>query len=54
MSYEDLIIPEFKASVKIKSPKKVNDVFKNTFESTYNLLHNKTYSSEKTSTPSSD
>ena len=54
MSYEDLIIPEFKASIKIKSPKKVNDVFKNTFESTYNLLHNKTYSSGKTSTPSSD
>ena len=30
MSYEDLIIPELKASIKIKSPKKVNDVFKNT------------------------
>ena len=54
ISYNDIILPEFNVSVKIKSPKKVNDVFKNTFESTYNLSDNKTYSSQKTSTPSSD
>ena len=47
-------MPDFKAIIKIKSSIKVNDIFKNTFESQYNLLDNKTYSSEKTTTPSLD
>ena len=40
-------MPEGNASIKIKSPKKVNDVFKNTLESKFNLLDNITYSPEK-------
>ena len=47
-------MPDFKAIIKIKSSIKVNDIFKNTFESQYNLLDNKTYSLEKTTTPSLD
>ena len=47
-------MPDFKAIIKIKSSIKVNDIFKNSFESQYNLLDNKTYSSEKTTTPSLD
>ena len=54
LNYNDLIMPDFKAIIKIKSSIKVNDIFKNTFESQYNLLDNKTYSSEKTTTPSLD
>ena len=53
ISNNDIIVPEYNVSIKIKSPKKANDVFKNTFESTYNLLDNKTYSPQKTSTLSS-
>ena len=54
ISYTDLVMPDFNASIKIKSPKEVNVVFKTTLESTYNLLDNKTYSFEESSTPSSD
>ena len=54
LNVNDLIMPDFNVFIKIKNSQKVNDVFKNTFESQYNLLDNKTYSSEKTSTPSLD
>ena len=54
LNYNDLITPDFNVFIRIKNSIKVNDVFKKTFESQYNLLDNKTYSSEKTSTPSLD
>ena len=54
LNYNDLIMPDFKAIIKIKSSIKVNDIFKNTFGLQYNLLDNKTYSSEKNTTPSLD
>ena len=54
LNYNDLIIPDFNVFTRVKNSQKVNDIFKNTFESQYNLLDNKTYSSEKTSTPSLD
>ena len=47
ISYNDFFMPEGNASIKIKSPKKVNDAFKNTLESKFNLLDNITYSPEK-------
>ena len=54
LNYDDLIMPVFKAIIKIKSSIKIYYIFKNTFESQYNLLDNKTYSSEKTTTLSLD
>ena len=54
LNVNDLIMPDFNVFIKIKNSQKVNDIFKNTFELQYNLLDNKTYSSEKTSTPSLD
>ena len=53
-TYSDLVMPEFNTTIKIKSPKEVDNVFKSTFESKFNLSDNVTYSSEETSTPSTD
>ena len=43
-----MIIPDFNISIKINSQKKVNDVFKKTFESTFYLLDNITNTPQKT------
>ena len=53
-TYSDLVMPEFNSTIKIKSPKEVDDVFKSTLESKFNLLDNVTYSSEETTKPSTD
>ena len=38
--FNDIVIPDFNAYIKIKSPKEVNDVFKKTLELTANLTDN--------------
>ena len=40
LKFGDLILPDFKIFIKIKTPKTVDDVFKKTLESTYSLLYN--------------
>ena len=53
-TYSDLVMPEFNTTIKIKSTKKDDNVFKTTLESKFNLLDNITYSSEETTKPSTD
>ena len=48
LTSSDVIIPDFNISIKINSQKKVNDVFKKTFESTFYLLDNITNTTQKT------
>ena len=38
--FNDIVIPDFNAYIKIKSPKEVNNVFKKTLEVTVNLMDN--------------
>ena len=53
-TYSDLVMSEFNSTIKIKSSKKVDEVFKTTLESKLNFLDNITYSSEETTKPSTD